>query len=84
MELGALLLEMTIIIHISWMMSWNVLNNVFKSWTIWSQSALLFTRMNCDALFSEIFWSTTFLMPGVFDVTTVENDAMKENFFFRV
>ena len=39
-----------------------------------------FTRMNCDTQFSELLQGTTFLMPGVSDVTTVENNAMRENF----
>ena len=48
---------------------------------LWEISLPIYLQENCDALFSEIFRSTTFLMPGDFDVTTVENDAMKENFF---
>ena len=31
-----------------------------------------------------IFWSTTFLIPGVPDVTSAENNAMKENRYFSI
>lgn len=37
--------------------------------------------MNCDSEFFEIFRSATFLMPRVSNVTTVQNNAMKEIFF---